>query len=120
MATQTFARITLLAAAAQVGMVIAGHYSAPIRDNVFALGGMGISLIAGLFYARLSGGGWLNSLLGGLLAGGACAFLGIGASVLMGDAPPTLLAFGTAGSAAAGLIGGVAGRLTANRGDAAG
>ncbi|MFN9927680.1 MAG: hypothetical protein ACK53I_12165 [Phenylobacterium sp.] len=119
MSTQTFARVTLLATAAQVGMVIAGHYSAPIRDNVFALGGMGLSLVAGLFYARISGGGWLNSLMGGLLTGGACAFLGIGASVLLGDAPPTLLAFGTAGSAVAGLIGGAAGRLTAKRRNAA-
>jgi hypothetical protein len=115
MNTRLFARVTLAATAAQVGMVVAGHYSAPIRDNIFALGGMGISLLAGVIYARLSGGGWLNSLIGGLLSGGACAFLGIGVSVFLGDVPPSLLAFGTAGSAVAGLIGGAAGRLTAPR-----
>ncbi|WP_337186881.1 hypothetical protein [Phenylobacterium sp.] len=112
---KTFGRVTLAATAAQVGMVVAGHYSAPIRDNVFALGGMGISFLAGVFYARISRGGWADSLVGGLLSGGACAFLGIGVSVFLGDVPGSLLAFGTAGSAVAGLIGGAAGRLTAPR-----
>ncbi|MCW5760010.1 MAG: hypothetical protein KIS90_09605 [Phenylobacterium sp.] len=115
MNTRIFGRVTLAAAAAQVGMVVAGHYSAPIRDNLFALGGMGISMLAGLFYARIRGGGWADSLVGGLLSGGACAFLGIGVSVFLGDVPISLLAFGTAGSAIAGLIGGAAGRLTAPR-----
>ena len=111
---RTFARVTLAATAAQVGMVVAGHYAAPVQ-GLFALGGMGISLLAGLFYARLGASGWVQSLVGGLLSGGACAFLGIGVSVLLGDVPPSLLAFGTAGSAVAGLIGGAAGRLTAPR-----
>lgn len=113
--TQTMARVTLLATVAQVAMVVAGHYSEAIRNNVFAIGGMMISLLAGLAYARMAAGGWVSSLVGGLLAGGACAFLGIGASVLMGDVPPSLLAFGTAGSAVAGLIGGAVGRLLARR-----
>jgi len=115
MNTKTFARVTLAATAAQVGMVVAGHYSAPIRDNLFALGGMGISLLAGVFYARIARGGWASSLVGGVLSGGVCAFLGIGVSVFLGDVPPSLLAFGTAGSAVAGLIGGAAGKATAPR-----
>ena len=41
--------------------------------------------------------------------------ISIGASVLLGDVPPSLLAFGTAGSAVAGLIGGAAGKATAPR-----
>lgn len=119
MSARTFSRVTLVATAAQVAMVVAGHYLAFVRDNLFAAGGMGLSLAAGLVYARLSGGGWANSLLGGLLAGGVCAFLGIGVSVFLGDAPTTLLAFGTAGSAVAGLVGGAIGRLTAPRSRAA-
>jgi hypothetical protein len=111
---RTFARVALAATAAQVGMVAAGHYSTAVAGG-FALGGMGISLIAGVFYARLAGAGWLWSLVGGLLSGGVCAFLGIGVSVFLGDVPPSLLAFGTAGSAVAGLIGGAAGKLTAPR-----
>ncbi|WP_430420259.1 hypothetical protein [Phenylobacterium sp.] len=114
MDTRTLARVTLVATAAQVGMVVAGHFS-PAVAAAFALGGMGISLVAGVFYARLARAGWAMSLVGGVLAGGACAFLGIGASVLLGDVPPSLLAFGTAGSAVAGLIGGAAGKATAPR-----
>jgi hypothetical protein len=111
---KTFARVTLVATAAQVGMVVAGHYSPAVAGG-FALGGMAISLFAGLFYARLAANAWPSSLIGGLLAGAACAFLGIGVSVLLGDVPPSLLAFGTAGSAVAGLIGGAAGKATAPR-----
>lgn len=117
---RTFSRVTLAATAAQIAMVVAGHYVAFVRDNLFALGGMALSLAAGLVYARLSRGGWMNSLLGGLLSGGVCAFLGIGVSVFLGDVPTTLLAFGTAGSAVAGLIGGAIGRLAAPKAEQAG
>lgn len=114
MNTRIFARVTLAAAAGQAGMVIAGHVSSAVASG-FAFGGLVISMLAGVFYARLARGGWSDSLLGGLLAGGACAFLGIGASMLLGDVLPLPLAFGTAGSAVAGLIGGAAGKLTAPR-----
>lgn len=111
---KTFARVTLAATAAQIGMVIGGHFS-PVVAGGFALGGMAISLIAGVFYARIARGGWGDSLIGGTLSGAACAFLGIGVSVFLGDVLPMLLAFGTAGSAVAGLIGGAAGKLTVPR-----
>lgn len=114
MNTKIFARVTLAATAAQVGMVLGGHVSAAVA-NGFALGGMAISLLAGVFYARLARGGWADSLVGGLLSGAACAFLGIGVSVFLGDVPPSLLVLGTAGSSVAGLIGGAAGKATAPR-----
>ncbi|MDZ4370354.1 MAG: hypothetical protein U1C74_02890 [Phenylobacterium sp.] len=110
-----FARVTLAATAAQIGMVVGGHLSGSVPGDLLALGGLGISMLAGVFHARIGGGGWTNSLVGGLLSGAACAFLGLGASVLMGGSPPSLLVLGTAGSAVAGLIGGAAGRLTARR-----
>lgn len=113
-------RTILVSTAAQAAMVVAGHYSAAVRDNVFAVGGMGISLLAGLVYARLAAGSWASSLVGGLLAGGVCAFLGIGLSVFLGDVPPSLLAFGTVGSAVAGVIGGTVGRLVTPRAPARG
>lgn len=64
--------------AAQLAMVVAGHYVPFIKDNVFALGGMAISLVAGVLYAKAAGGGWIPSVSGGLVAGGLCALLGIG------------------------------------------
>lgn len=97
--------------AAQVAMVVAGHYVAFIKDNVFALGGMLISLLAGLLFARMARSGWTPSLVGGLVAGGVCAFLGIAASVVLGDTLPAILMFGTLGSAVAGAIGGAVGKV---------
>lgn len=101
--------------AAQLAMVIAGHYVAFIKDNVFAIGGMLISLAAGLAFARMARVGWATSLGGSFVAGGLCAILGIAVSVALGDTLPAILAFGTLGSAVAGLIGGAIGKAVAGR-----
>lgn len=98
---------------AQLVMVIAGHYVPFIKNNVFAIGGMLISLTAGWLYARAAIQGWAPSLIGGLIAGGACALLGIAVSVLLQDVPAGVLAFGTLGSAVAGLVGGAIGKISA-------
>jgi hypothetical protein len=107
-------RTLLIATAAglalQLAMVIAGHYVAFIKNNVFAVGGMGVSLLAGLVYGKLAAEAWGPSLIGGLVAGAVCAALGIAASVALKDTPAPVLAFGTMGSAVAGLIGGVLGK----------
>lgn len=97
--------------AAQIAMVVAGHYVPVIKTHGFAIGGMLISLAAGLAYAKLAGGGWTPSLTGGLAAGGLCALIGIAVSVVLKDTPPAVLAFGTLGSAAAGALGGAIGKL---------
>jgi hypothetical protein len=44
-------------------------------------------------------------MVAGLVAGGACAFVGILTSYLMGDVPAAVLAFGTISSAVSGLLG---------------
>ena len=71
------------------------------------------SSAAGLVFAKLAKAGWGPSLVGGLIAGGVCALLGIAVSVGLGDTLPPILAVGTAGSAVAGLVGGGAGKLLA-------
>jgi hypothetical protein len=101
---------TAIGLALQLAMVIAGHYEPYVKNNVFAIGGMLISLIAGAIYAWRAGGGWGSSLLGGLIAGGLCALLGIAVSVLLKDVPASILMFGTIGSAVTGLIGGAIGK----------
>lgn len=108
---QALLAATGIGLAAQLSMVIAGHYVAFVRDNVFAIGGMLISLVAGLVFAKMAGGGWAPSLIGGLIAGGACALLGIGVSVIMKDTLPMILVVGTLGSAVAGLLGGALGKF---------
>jgi hypothetical protein len=111
MNVQALLTATGIGLAAQLAMVIAGHYVAFVRDNVFAIGGMLISLIVGLVFARLATTGWAPSLVGGLLAGGVCALLGIGVSVVLKDTVLPILLVGSAGSAVAGLIGGAVGKL---------
>ena len=95
----------------QLAMILAGHYVAFVRDKVFMPGGLAISLAAGVIYAWLAGGGWASELTGGAIAGGACALIGIAASVLLKDTPPMVLAMGTISSAVTGLIGGAIGKL---------
>ena len=96
----------------QVAMVVAGHSNASVAA-MFAIGGMTISLLAGLIYGYLTKG---PRNLGGLIAGGAtaggvCAFIGILVSHLMGDVPVSLLALGTVSSVVTGAIGGAIGKV---------
>ena len=64
---------TAIGLAAQLAMVIAGHFVPVIKDQGFAIGGVLISLLSGLIYARTSRAGWGDALLGGAIAGGVCA-----------------------------------------------
>lgn len=91
----------------QVAMVAAGHYNEFVKNNLFAIGGMTISLVFGALYARAAARSKSGAALGGLVVGGVCALLGIAVSVLLRDVPASVLGFGTAGSAVAGLIGGL-------------
>jgi hypothetical protein len=92
-------------------MVIIGHFVPVVKNSGFAIGGMAISLVAGVFYAKLIETGWGDSLVGGILAGGACALVGIAVSVLLKDVPVAVLGFGTVASAITGLAGSALGRL---------
>jgi hypothetical protein len=99
----------------QLAMVIAGHYS-PAIANQFAIAGMTISGIAGLLFSLWSGPKTITAAAGGgVVAGGVSAFLGILVSYLLGDLPASVLAFGTAGSAVSGAVGGLVGRLFASK-----
>ena len=98
---------------AQVAMVVAGH-SNPAVAATFAVGEMGLSLLAGVIYTWLARAGapTLGALAtGGALAGGMCAFLGILVSRLLGDVPTSLLLLGTISSVVTGAIGGALGKL---------
>ena len=90
----------------QVVMVVAGHSDKRVM-KFFAVGGMGLSLLAGLAYGFLDAGQPTAALLrGGAVAGGGCALLGIAVSYFLGDVPVSLLLLGTASSAVTGAIGG--------------
>ncbi len=94
----------------QLAMVIAGHVSTPIK-GLFAFGGMGFSLIAGLVFAYMTRDGWLPDIIGGAIAGGLCALIGIAVSAALGDVPVSLLLLGIVSSVVTGAIGGTIGKL---------
>jgi len=102
---------TVIGTVLQLAMVLAGHSNASI-SALFAPVGMAISLVAGVIYAsqaRGSSGG--SAALGGLVAGGLCALLGIIVSYALGDVTAQILALGTLSSAVTGAIGGWIGRF---------
>lgn len=99
--------------AGQLVMVVAGHFVPVVKDHVFAVGGMIVSLAAAVLFVRLERGGWSSSLIGGAIVGGVCALVGILVSAALGDVPLVVVAFGTCASTVAGLVGGALGRLIA-------
>jgi len=100
-------RSTAIGTVLQLVMVITGHRVESMK-SAFLVGGLLFSAIAGGLYAYLARNGSLPSkMAAALVAGGACAFVGILASYLMGDVPAGVLAFGTISSGVTGLLGAV-------------
>ena len=115
MSSRSLILATLAGTLLQVAMVVVGHTS-PAVAALFAVGGMGLSLLAGALYAVLAKPATKGSAaLGGLAAGAICALLGILVSYLLGDVPASLLALGTVSSAVTGALGGVLGALVGGR-----
>jgi hypothetical protein len=104
----TLLKATVIGTVLQIAMVVAGHSNASVA-GLFAIGGMGISLLAGLLYGAWSGTPKAVSAGWGAIAGGVCALLGIAVSWMLGDVPVSLLALGTLSSTVTGAIGGLAG-----------
>jgi hypothetical protein len=100
---------TAIGTALQLAMVIAGHF-VPAVAALFAIGGMAISAVAGALYGRHAA-ALGDGALGGAIAGGVCALIGIAVSCALGDVDAMVLVFGTLASAVTGLIGGIAGRF---------
>jgi hypothetical protein len=104
---------SLIGTVLQTAMVVAGHSNRSIA-KLFAVGGMSLSLIAGVIYAVLARGGTTGSaIVGGILAGAICALVGIAVSYFLEDVPASLLALGTLSSAVTGAIGGWLGSVLA-------
>lgn len=107
-ANKSLVPMTVAGTVFQLAMIVAGHYIEFVRNNVFAIGGMAISLLFAALWATRGAAGKGSAFIGGSMVGGICAVIGIAASVLLGDTPAPVLAFGTLGSAVAGGIGGLA------------
>ena len=107
-------RATTVGILLQVTMVVLGHYIVWIADNVFLFGGMFISGVAGLLYARDLDRGWKLGALGGIVAGAVCALVGVLVSVGFRDAPVSVIPFVGLSSALTGAVGGMFGQMAAN------
>ena len=101
---------TAVGAVLQVLMVLTGHFLPPVKA-LYAGGGMGLSLVAGVLFAERARASWPVDLTGGAIAGGLCALIGIAVSVMLGDVLPGLLVIGTAFSVVTGLVGGGLGKM---------
>lgn len=101
-------KYTAIGTVLQIAMVVGGHYNEFIRMNVFALGGMAISMLFGALWAKSAATSKGGGFGGGALVGGLCAIIGIAVSVILGDTEAAVLAFGTLGSAVMGGLGGLA------------
>ena len=100
---------TLVGAVLQVGMVVSGHFSAPIA-NLYAVGGTGIAAAAGLLYGFRAGAvSSRSAALGGGLAGVASALLAFIVAYLLGDVPAAVLGPAAIGAALVGMLGGLLG-----------
>ena len=111
---QALAIAAVTGAAAQLILVLVGHFVAFVADNLFAVGGLAISLAAGLIYVRRAPDAE-RPLLGGAAAGAICAFVGILVSILLGDVAAIILILGVLASAAAGAGGAALGEVLAAR-----
>jgi hypothetical protein len=101
-----FRNTTILGTLLQLVMVVSGHWVEFIKLNVFAVGGMLISALAGVIYARLARVDRKKSAIQGAIVGGLCASIGIAVSFFLGDVPANILVLGTLSSAVTGAIGG--------------
>ena len=102
---------TMVGTMLQVAMVVAGHSNKSIAA-LFAVGGMGFSLVAGVIYASWHAAARRRRWRSADSSPARCArFIGIFVSYLLGDVPASLLALGTVSSAVTGAIGGAVGRL---------
>jgi hypothetical protein len=104
--TSAFRNATIIGTLLQLAMVLSGHWVEFIKLNVFAVGGMLISALAGVIYARSARVDRKKSAVQGAIVGGLCALIGIVVSFILGDVPAGILALGTLSSAVTGAIGG--------------
>ena len=111
--TGTLIRTTLVGIILQVAMYVLGHFNHWVAVNVFDFGAMMISASAAYLYAMVTGRGYFSSATAGAVVGGACGFLGIGLSALLGDSHVGYVPTATTIAVFVGAVGGLFGQLAA-------
>lgn len=105
-----FAWSLALCAAAQVLMILTGHYLQPVR-GVWLWLGLVIDAAAAGGLAWRAGPSWTWALASGLVVAIAGSAVSIGLGVLMGDLGPWAVAVATTLGGVAGLFGAMIGKL---------
>lgn len=106
MNTKALIQALIVATVLQLAMVLTGHWVVFVKDNLFAGLGTGISIAGALMYVLTDRPGWLWGGIGGAIAGGVSAAIGIVVSHMLGDVPESTLYIGTTASTVAGLVSG--------------
>lgn len=107
-------RWTVIGGAMQLVMVLIGHWIVAVA-NAFGILGTLIALTVGLLFAREARDGMGGAIVGGALAAGISAFVGVAVSFAMGDVTRDIIVIATASGLVAGAIGGAIGQATAGR-----
>lgn len=107
-------RAILVGTLLQLVAVAIAHVSLWTETNAFLFAGMMISATMGYLYAQDVSRGYAKGAYGGAIAGGACAFIGIAVSVVLGDLSGRMLLVRSLISVLTGAVGGVYGQMAAD------
>jgi hypothetical protein len=112
--TKILKRATLVGMVLQVAMVVLGHFISWIAQNAYVFGGMFISGVSGLLYARDYAAGYGPGALGGAIAGPSCLAVGVAVAIALREAKPEIIPFAVLTGIVIGAIGGLFGQMGAN------
>ncbi|MGH6878470.1 MAG: hypothetical protein ACREHV_14005 [Rhizomicrobium sp.] len=107
-------RAVLVGTLLQLVFVLIAHFSRWIEMHALLFAGMMTSATVGYLYAQEVARGYTKGAYGGAIAGGLCAVLGIGVSVLLGDMTGRTLVVRDLISILTGAVGGIYGQMAAD------
>jgi hypothetical protein len=107
-------RAVLVGVVLQVSFVLIAHFSVWIETHALLFAGMMTSATVGYLYAREVSKGYAKGACGGAIAGGLCAFIGIGLCVLLGDMTGQMFLVRGLISVLTGAVGGIYGQMSAD------
>ena len=111
---RVFIRAAIVGVVLQVALMVAAHFNAFVEQQVFLLGGMTISAVAGYLYGMDTGKGYFTSATMAAILGGGTALVGVGVSVALHDAPAHIVPLFTTICVVTGAVGGLFGQMSAN------
>ena len=106
-------RSTLAGLTLQLVFTAIGHFSPWAAAHLLLFGWMMSAATAGYLYGFAIGRSYALGALGGVIAGGLCAFPAVALSALLGDSGASMVAVGTGICMLTGGVGGAFGHMAA-------